>query len=217
MVEKLSSIVLVFSLALNLAFVGVWGYHRFYVRPRISRWSDDHEFRGPDRPDWDGEDDRRKWRKGPHLEEKLELDRKQREAVGKARHELAVRMKKGMMEVQQRREELFELLMRPKIERQRVEAALKELNEARGHLTRATVEHMMELKDVLTDEQQRRLFKMIQEKSAGHGRALREFVGGRDKDPRPRPERGGGTRRRRRGAPPVEGDSHGPQKPGRQR
>ena len=50
-----------------------------------------------------------------------------------------------------------------------------------------------------------------------HGRALREFVGGRNKGPRPHPERDGGRRRRRRGAPPRERDSHGPKEPGRQR
>jgi hypothetical protein len=124
-------------------------------------------------------------------------------------------MKKGMMEVKERREELFELLMRPEIERAKVEKALKELNEARGELTRATVEHMMELKDVLSAGQQSRFLKMIRERTAGHGRALREFVGGRNKGPRPHPERDGGRRRRRRGAPPRERDSHGPKEPGR--
>lgn len=222
MVKKLSSIILVFSLALNLAFVGVWGYHRFYLRPRMRRWRD-RDFDARERRGWhhdddhDDEDHHHRWRKGSPLEEKLDLDEGQRGAVRNARRELAVKMKKRTEAVEERREELFELLLRPDVERTKVENALKELNEARGGLTRATVEHMLQLKKVLKPEQARRLLEMIRKRTAGHGRALREFVGGRGKGPRPHPERDGGRRRRRRGAPPRKRDSHGPKEPGRQR
>ncbi len=39
MYRKGLELLLVFSLALNLAFVGVWGYHWFYVRPELEKRS----------------------------------------------------------------------------------------------------------------------------------------------------------------------------------
>ncbi|MEF8787853.1 MAG: periplasmic heavy metal sensor [Planctomycetota bacterium] len=223
MVKKLSSLILVFSLALNLAFVGVWAYHEFYVEPRMGgrrgrfhRWDrDDHRY--GDHDDHDEHDDDDHWRKGPPLKGKLDLTREQWKALRKSRRRLATRMKKRMEEVEERREELFDLLMKDDVKKKTIDEALSELSEARARLTRATVEHMLELKDVLRPEQQRFLLKMIRERTAGHGRALREFVGGRGKGPRPHRGRDGGRRRRRRGAPPHTRDSHGPKEPGRQR
>jgi len=219
MLKKISSIILVFSLALNLAFVGMWGYHRFYIHSGRGGWDEDdgrREMHG----DWRG------WPGAGHPESggprrmrlrlgrRLNLSRGQRRAFREFRRELARKMGKRMKAVRARRQELFDLLGRPEVNRGAVDDALSKLTEARGRLTRATVEHMLELKDVLAPDQQRRMLDIIRERTVGHGRVLREFVGGRGDCPRPHRGRDGGRRRRRRGAPPTKRDFRGPQSPG---
>ena len=206
MVKKLSSIVLVFSLALNMAFVGVWSYHRFYLRPRRRR-ARPRRGRGRFRHR------RGDKRHAPRAE--LALEPRQRRAVHKARRELKKKMGGIGRRIAERREELFELLQQPDPDRKSIKKRVKALNEIRSELTWATVQHILDLKEFLEPEQERRLLEMIRERTDGHGSVLRDFDG-RKKCPRSHPECGGDDGRRRGHAPPSR-DSHGPDRPGRKR
>ena len=205
MVKKLSSIILAFSLALNVAFVSVWAYHRFYVYPKIQRkprmgwrgrWDRDHD-----------DDDR-----GPRM--LRDLSESQKERLGEARRELAQQVGRAHVKVGKTREKLFALLDEPEPDRKEIQQCVEDLNEARAEIPRATVDHILKLRQILTPEQQEQLLDMMREQTSGHGRALQDMLGDRKGGPRPRPGRGGGRQRRRMGAPPDR-DSGGPRRSGR--
>jgi Spy/CpxP family protein refolding chaperone len=149
MYRKAINLLLIFSLALNFAFVGVWGYHRFYVRPRMKRIMENR-----------GED--------PRFEERLGLEPEQKEKLKQQNREFREAVRKVEQKVQRKRQELFELLQQPNPEEGAIEKCLEEIAQARKQMPRYTVRHMLKLKELLTPEQQRKLMRLMQSRMHRH-------------------------------------------------
>jgi len=180
MLRKALGLILIFSLALNFAFVGVWAYHRFYIRHH--------------RPDvrWNrrGDDDRRGFRDMDHRAEKekegferrlpelLARDKEYWKKVGKTRHSLMAE-----------HEKLFDLLSGEETDREAINACLDRIAELRDDMQRLVVDHVLSVKENLGSEQSKKLMYFLRRKALGPGEG-RNFRHGPGKPHDPRGKHG---------------------------
>ena len=171
--------ILIFSLAVNFAFAGVWMYHRFYLSRRSERprWEhredgDRRRHRDKDR-DWHRDDGDGFEKKLPGL---LGRDRQHWKEVGKLRHALM-----------QEHQKLFDLLSDEKTDREAVDECLNRIADLRDQMQRGVVEHVLSVKKELGPEQSEKLMHFLRKKALGPG--------GRGRH-RPGPGRGPDSRRR---------------------
>ncbi len=173
--NKILALALVFSLAFNIAFVGIWAYSRtlpFQAEPEPTTLT-------------------------PALLNELRLTQPQRANLQRQRERLREELTEAREELAHRREELFNLLENQPQNGEAIHRARQRVDEAQERLQRMVVDHMRELRTVLTPEQHRRLMQMVREYSERRGRAHMA----------PRPGRGQHMRRRMP-APEAPRDGH---------
>ena len=141
MYRKGLELLLIFSLALNLAFVGVWGYHWFCVRPELATRA---------APVWQTQ------------QGTLNLSGEQRERVREQWGELRRRVGGLNEELAGRRRQLLGLLAAPEPDMEAVRAFQRDIALEEGKVRDATIEHLLELRKVLSPEQREKLLRMIQ-------------------------------------------------------
>jgi Spy/CpxP family protein refolding chaperone len=172
MINKVLALVLIFSLAFNIAFVGIWGYQR-----TISRSA---------RPVGLG----RQVRRGPGARPLAELDlppEVQQGVSERVRH-LQEQIRKQQASMQVQRNQLFRLLDAPEMDEQAVQEAYERLEAAQKDTNRLVLEHMRKLREVLTPEQYRKLMGMMRNSAEGQ-RMGRRPGGGQQWRPRGMRER----------------------------
>jgi len=146
--KNLHSLLLTFSLALNFSFVGLWGYHRFYVGPKLKEiQATAANQSGTPQPGRRA--DRRPARLGPQQWERL------RGRVETARPEL-LRIREDM---RRRREEMLALLSAPEVNREAIARCEVELAEGYARMQRIVIESLVEVSKQLPPEQRGRLWQ----------------------------------------------------------
>ena len=160
MFKKALTLILIFSLALNFAFVGVWGYHRFYVKPRFdrahrgAREQKDH--------DWkrfkDGEDRRREDKDDfdHELHRLLGQDKEHWRKLGKLRHSLM-----------EQHEKLFSLLSAEQTDESAIDQCLAKISELREQMQKQIVDHVLSVKEDLGPEKSKNLLHFLRKKALG--------------------------------------------------
>lgn len=201
-------LVLVFSLAFNIAFAGIWVYHRARPRPYGARPGPGG--RGGPGPAWD----------------ELDLTPEQERQVRESWRKVAGRLQELRQETGRQRDRLFDLLQAEAPDEAAILEAQRRIEESQEQSREAVVAQMMETRALLSTEQRRKWVEAMRV----HGQRLgaKRWRNGhaRPGDGRPdgrRPQRGPGGRRRpqmgrRPGpgmAPPPEGEGIPPGPPPR--
>ena len=140
MYRKGLELLLVFSLALNLAFVGVWGYHWFYVRPELEKRS---------APVWQTQ------------QGTLNLTNGQRQHMRERWGQLRKTVGGPKEELEAKRTRLIELLAAPEPDMEAIRTCQRQIAVHERRVRELTVKHLMELNKVLTPEQRQTLLRMI--------------------------------------------------------
>ena len=172
MLNKTLALLLVFSLAFNIAFLGIWAYHR-RARAQASERQQQHQ-RGPDgrrerRPDG-----------GPWA--KLGLSPEQEGQLEESRRELERKTAGLGQEAAQHRERLYELLESDLPDQEAVLAEQEAIDRIQQQQRRAVIEQMLEMRKILTPEQRQAWLRMMRE--------YRERTRRRGRFGGPRPEGG---------------------------
>jgi len=154
MFRKGLTLLLIFSLALNLAFVGVWGYHVFYVRPRL-----------PGGRLWLAPPIQAGW--PPPA---LGLRDEQRERMLAEQRRFRREMQVIQAEARRNSEELLDLVLAPQPDLEAIRARQREIEAKRSELQARVVKHLLSLKGTLTPEQQKRLIWMLRMRARGQSR-----------------------------------------------
>jgi len=154
MFKNALTLLLIFSLALNFAFAGVWVYHKYYVQPRLLEMRPQtHEFTSR-----------------PWVEHALGLRGPQRDRV---RAEYS-RFQKKMREIRTRAErnhkELFDLLAAPQPDREAIQKCLQRIAADRQEMQELVVEHLLAIKGMVSTEQGNRLIETLRRRLTPHSR-----------------------------------------------
>jgi Spy/CpxP family protein refolding chaperone len=152
MAKHVKVLLITLSIALNVAFVGVWvtraisaprGAPRPYPGPQ------------PDQPIW------------CPLHRELNVSPEQWQRIEPRLEEFRSQMDSITAEVQGLRLEVVDLLARPQSDGETVEAKQEEILTAQRRMQRLVAEHLLEEKKVLTPDQQRQLFETIRGRLSG--------------------------------------------------
>lgn len=141
--------VLIFSLAFNIAFVGIWLYHMVYVRPRIEDAQRQRGWRAPVEALADA-----------RLEE-LRLTPEQRRRIVVLRQGLRPEVVRGLRDVGAAREEFLVLLQDPSADPQRLRAVEQKIAAEQERLRGRVVEHLIQVRDVLDPQQREELARIL--------------------------------------------------------
>jgi len=168
MSKKALSLVLVFSLAFNVAFVGIWGYNRVHgTRGEHSRRG--HRSSGQSRS-----------RRGSFWAQ-LKLPEGAQKKLEEQWRENRKKMEPIVADIRRQRAKLFDLLAADPVDRQAV-AELQEQMEANQRKIRQLVlEQMIRTRDLLTPEQRSRwaeAMKAFGERSSRRARPTSRPAGG---------------------------------------
>jgi uncharacterized membrane protein len=148
------NLLLVFSLALNLAFVGIWAHHKMYVEPKLAEL----EQARPGVPSGEGA----AVRPAPAARESEEQRRLMRELarrVGPRLQELDHRVK-------DRQEHLLVLLADPEPNAEEIERCQAEIAEGRRRMETIVVRELMEISRKLPPERRRALLERLRGRAA---------------------------------------------------
>lgn len=161
------SILLIFSLAFNIAFVGIWTYHFAYVRPRMAKLRQ-RPAPGEARP-------------AALLRRlaKLDLNRTQKQRLRRDYVHLRRRLKDHMEPLKEARHEFLMLLQDPEANPQQLQAAQAAFARRQHRMQQAIFEHLLKVRQELTPPQRRAFGRMLYR---AHGR-----LGGRAERLRRRP------------------------------
>ena len=147
------TLLLIFSLALNLAFAGVWVYHRAYVQPRLmERLPPPSELPAM-----------------PWAEQALELRDPQRSRVRTEYAEFRKKMWEIRTRAEQNRVVLLDLLAAPKPDRKAIQECLSRIAADNQKLQELVVEHLLALKGMISPQQVQRLMNTLRSRSAPQG------------------------------------------------
>lgn len=147
MTNKVLALILIFSLAFNIAFVGIWAYGQFYAPDRVRP-------RPPRRAPW----------------ERMGLTEPQRRELVERRRQLQGEMSRVRAELEEQRARLFDLLEAEHIDEEAVRDARERMKRAQEKVQQLVFRHMRELRDVLKPEQRRRMMDMMRRHGAGRHR-----------------------------------------------
>ena len=141
------------SVALNVAFVGVWLAHAMSSPSGIPP-----AYPGPDahHPIW------------CPLHRELNVTLEQWQQIEPRLKEFRVTADSITAEVQGLRTEVVDLLARPHPDRQAVEAKQEEILTAQRRMQRLVAEHLLGEKEILTPDQQQQLFAIIRDRLGGN-------------------------------------------------
>lgn len=172
-------IILVISVAINLAAILTFGYHwweaRSYKREITSRWID----RGRDL-------------RGSLLRHRLNLTEEQTDAINAMHEEMRPKMVSLREKLFIKREKLIALLRETGPNKARADTLLGDIASLQTELEAQVFEHLCRMKDMLTPEQQKQFLQLYERKSHPGGMRLsplEERPERRIQDRR-RPERG---------------------------
>jgi Spy/CpxP family protein refolding chaperone len=154
--KKVGPILIVLSVALNVAFVSVWAVHAFsrHRRPCTPHGCHGEGKRGLTRMHRELDVTEEQWKK---IEPRLGEFRK---ASGKA-----------CRDVYRLRLELIDLLAAPEVDREAVQAKRDEILDGQRNVQDLAIQHIFAERDVLTPEQRTKLFRLMKEQTRcpGHG------------------------------------------------
>jgi Spy/CpxP family protein refolding chaperone len=168
-------VLLVFSLAFNIAFVGIWLYDAVYVRPMLERR---RAAAGPEGPAFAGL-------------ERLNLRSEQRRRLEDLRGRLRAELTEPVRRAREARARFLSLLQDHQAEREELLEAERQMDEHQRQVRRVVMEHLLQVRETLGPEQCRRFGRMLWERQ-GRGGAMM----GRGMQERPMHMRGPGMRRR---------------------
>jgi Spy/CpxP family protein refolding chaperone len=158
MINKILALILVFSLAFNIAFVGIWAYTRtggrvpWQHRRRPQGWRDG-------------------WRR-------LGLSEGQKRELQRRRARLREDMRSARETLERQRQRLFDLLEQEDIDEEAVRRTRESIEQTQERIRHMTFEHMRGLREVLTPEQHRAMMQMMKRHSGGGGMHGRERMRG---------------------------------------
>lgn len=149
--KKIAPLLIVLSLALNVAFVTVWA-----VRAVRSHWSTQ------------ANGDSEIWRP---LHRRLNVTDEQWRRIEPRIAEFRARSQAICADLNRLRTELIDLIASDNPDRQAIAAKQEEIRAGQRRMQELVVEHLLAEKEVLTAEQQKELFGLIRQRSACHGPA----------------------------------------------
>jgi hypothetical protein len=161
--DTILSVALVFSLAFNLAFAGIWAYHFFYVKPRLAEAEEE-----------DQSDQERV------LGRVRELAR---------RRGLSEDMRAARKRVQEARTEFLRLMQDPRTDREELRQAQQKLAGRQEAVRKMVFEHLLEIRGNLNESQRRALGRMLRrrrQRSPGTNRGRSPRRGGYRENQNPR-------------------------------
>lgn len=147
--KKIAPLLIVLSVALNIAFISVWAVHA-----ARSHWPTD----APSRED--------AW---CPLHRRLNVTDEQRRQLEPRIAEFRSRSQTICVELNRLRTELIDLIASDNPDRQAIAAKQEEIRAGQQRMQQLVVEHLLAEKQVLTAEQQKELFDLIRQRSACHG------------------------------------------------
>ncbi|MFO7956436.1 MAG: periplasmic heavy metal sensor [Candidatus Brocadiia bacterium] len=167
MYNKTLSLILIFSLAFNIAFVGIWAYNRF----------------GEEQPA-PAPVPRQTW-------EQIGLDREQQRRMEQSWRGLQRELVPLQARLARERDRLLELMAEPDPDEEAIRATQRRMAAVQEEMRRCVMIHMRETRERLTPEQRRRMFHMMRTwgRRRGHAPAGRRRQGmGRPSGPGGQPE-----------------------------
>jgi len=186
MFNKALSLLLIFSLAFNIAFVGIWVYHRTTRRPqRAALLPGQAPGRSPaavSPPAW----------------AQLNLHAPQQRKMAQDWAEVCRKIEALNAEGRQLREQLLDLLAAEKLDAEAIRACQQRIDQIQEEVRRLVVDHMLKTRDALSPQQRARWVRMM--KAAGRRRRREQWsADSRREPPAHPPGYMGGTRQQRRG------------------
>lgn len=167
--NKALALLLIFSLAFNIAFVGIWAYRGAARRHRYRRLTRDAQV-GRERPPGPG---------GPPWAQ-LALAPEQEHRIREGWREVEGQMQSLREEVARHRDALLELMAAEEPEEQAVLAARERIDAVERQMRKLVVGQMLKTREMLTAEQRRQWLRMM--RAHGERRGRGRWRGG----PRPR-------------------------------
>lgn len=150
--KKIAPLVVVFSVALNIAFIGTWVARAARIQRETKEaysgqvWCPLHRRLGVSPEQW------------RRIEPQLDAFRRESQAVS--------------AEMNRLRGELIDLIAGEQPDREAIEAKQEEIRARQRRMQKLVIEHLLTEKETLTAEQQRELFDMIRQRSGCQGPAL---------------------------------------------
>ncbi len=147
--RKIAPLLIVLSVALNVAFLGVWA-----AQAARAHWTADARY--------DGE----VW---CPLHRRLGVTDEQWRRMEPRLIEFRTRSQAICTDMNRLRTELLDLIASDNPDRQAIAATQEEIRAGQQQMQQLVVEHLLAEKEVLTAEQQQELFSLIRHRSACHG------------------------------------------------
>ncbi|MFP4026312.1 MAG: periplasmic heavy metal sensor [Candidatus Brocadiia bacterium] len=145
------SIVLIFSLAFNIAFAGIWVYNIAYVEPKLEQARQKQETEKFETP---AQLVLEKW-------ENIGLKPDQRKTLVNLRGKLHEQFKEDKADVEQAREDLLSLLQKTNSDPEAIEKAHQKLAREQQELRQSVMKNLMHVRGKLDEEQRRRFIRML--------------------------------------------------------
>jgi len=142
MTKNLKTLAIIFSIVLNIVFIGLYFYHKADLLPLIGhRTSHNHL-----------------------LYEELHLNREQLDRFRPARDRFHVFVNKQGLEIKAKQLELIDLLSMEHPDRLAIDAKQLEIQTLQQQLQAMVIDHLLEERRILTPEQRQRFFALIRER-----------------------------------------------------
>ena len=158
--KKIAPLLIVLSVALNVAFIGVWGVHA-------------------GRTHWlvDGTRDGKVW---CPLHRRLNVTDEQWREIEPRIVEFLRRSQAICADMNRLRTELIDLIAADQPDREAIAAKQERIRAGQQRMQQLVVEYLLAEKEVLTAEQQKELFELIRQRSACHGPSRMMGLSGMD-------------------------------------
>jgi len=153
--KKIAPLLVVLSVALNIAFVGVWAAHAVRDhRTTSDRWGDRNGLEGVWCP----------------LHRRLNVTDEQWQRLEPRVLQLRRSSQALCQEIARKRGELIDMVASPQSDRQAIAAKQEEILAGQRQMQQLVIEHLLAEKETLTPQQERELFDLLRRRSgcAGH-------------------------------------------------
>lgn len=138
-------VLLTFSLALNFAFVAVWVYHYFFVRPALQAQTDG----------------------GLQRFEALSLTDEQRGQILAAQQVLRQSIQEARGRSAEAREKLADLMAAPESDPETLRVIRRDIDDSEGEVHQLVVQHLLHVRSTLTPEQREQFGHILRERMRG--------------------------------------------------
>ena len=162
--KKIAPLLVILSVALNLAFIGVWGAHVIREHGHHGTWFTDRHSDGIWCP----------------LHRKLGADQEQWKQIEPKLAEFRKSAQTVCEQVDQKRREMIDLVASPNPDPQAIAAKQEEILAGQRKMQELVIGQLLAEKQVLTPQQQKELFDLLRqgEGCAGHGPMMMGLPGG---------------------------------------